>query len=63
MSNRAVYAADANAHQRQMFADSLHAALNLAEVRGLVSALGFDPATVQQTTDRHWTWQTKNRGS
>ena len=53
-----VYAAGANAHQRQMFDDSLHAALTLAEIRVLVSALGFDPTTVQQTTDRHWTWQT-----
>ncbi len=50
------YAGDANAHQRQMFADSLHAALNLAEIRGLVAALHFDPAGVRQTTDRHWTW-------
>jgi ubiquinone/menaquinone biosynthesis C-methylase UbiE len=49
----------ANAHQRQMFADSLHAALNLTEIRELVSDLGFDPSTVQQTTDRHWTWQAK----
>ena len=52
----ATYAGDANAHQRQMFADSLHAALTLEEVRDLVAALGFDPATVRQTTDRHWTW-------
>lgn len=51
-----LYAAGANAHQRQMYADSLHAALTLAEVRGLVAALGFDPADVCQTTDRHWTW-------
>src|SRR5262245_37841398 len=50
------YAAGANAHQRQMFADSLHAALTLAEVRTLVSDLHFDPATVRQTSDRHWTW-------
>src|SRR5579885_199517 len=50
------YAAGANAHQRQMFADSLRAALTLEEVRGLVAALGFDPETVRQTTDRHWTW-------
>jgi ubiquinone/menaquinone biosynthesis C-methylase UbiE len=50
------YAAGANAHQRQMFADSLRAALTLAEVRGRVAALGFDPAGVTQTTDRHWTW-------
>jgi ubiquinone/menaquinone biosynthesis C-methylase UbiE len=50
------YAADANAHQQQMFADSLHAALTLDEVRGLVTRLGFAPATVHQTSDRHWTW-------
>jgi ubiquinone/menaquinone biosynthesis C-methylase UbiE len=50
------YAGDANAHQQQMFADSLHAALTLDEVRGLVTRLGFAPATVQQTSDRHWTW-------
>jgi len=55
------YAAGANAHQRQMFADSLHAALTLAEVRGLVGALGFDPGTVRQTTDRHWTWTANGR--
>ena len=41
---------------KKMFADSLHAALSLDEIRGLISALGFDPETVQQTTDRHWTW-------
>jgi len=50
------YAGDANSHQQQMFADSLRAALTLTEVRGLISALGFDAATVRQTTDRHWTW-------
>jgi ubiquinone/menaquinone biosynthesis C-methylase UbiE len=52
----AAYAGDANAHQRQMFADSLHAALSLAEIRSLVTALHFDATGVRQTTDRHWTW-------
>ena len=52
----ATYAGDANAHQHKMFADSLHAALNLAEIRALVAELGLDPASVRQTTDRHWTW-------
>jgi ubiquinone/menaquinone biosynthesis C-methylase UbiE len=52
----AQYAGTANAHGQQMFADSLHAALTMAEVRSLVGALGFAPETVQQTTDRHWTW-------
>jgi ubiquinone/menaquinone biosynthesis C-methylase UbiE len=47
----------ANAHQKQMFADSLAAALTLAEVRALVAAHGFPGDRVNQTTDRHWTWQ------
>jgi len=50
------YAAGANDHQRRMFAESLHAALSLAEIRGLVTSLGFTTDSVQQTSDRHWTW-------
>jgi len=50
------YAGDANDHQRQMFEDSLRAALTLDEIRGLVAKVGFDPQGVRQTTDRHWTW-------
>jgi len=50
------YAAGANDHQRKMFADSLHAALTLDEVREMVGRLGYDPATVVQSSDRHWTW-------
>ncbi len=52
----AQYAGDANEHQRQLFAESLHAALTLDEVRDLVATLGFPPAGVQLTSDRHWTW-------
>jgi ubiquinone/menaquinone biosynthesis C-methylase UbiE len=52
----ATYAGDANDHQKQMFADSLHAALSLAEIQAMVAALGFEPSTVRATTDRHWTW-------
>ncbi|HEX5102681.1 MAG TPA: methyltransferase domain-containing protein [Pirellulaceae bacterium] len=54
------YAADCNEHQRKLFADSLHAALSLPEIRDLISQLGFPADSVQQTTDRHWTW-TANR--
>jgi ubiquinone/menaquinone biosynthesis C-methylase UbiE len=54
------YAGDANTHQQQMFADSLHAALTLDEVRRLVADLGADPAQVRQTSDRHWTWAIKH---
>lgn len=50
------YAGDATPKQRQLFGDSLRAALTLAEVRELVGRLGFAPATVAQTSDRHWTW-------
>jgi ubiquinone/menaquinone biosynthesis C-methylase UbiE len=55
------YAGEANRHQQQMFGDSLRAALTLAEIRQMVAELGYDPATVQQTTDRHWTCQLKSR--
>jgi ubiquinone/menaquinone biosynthesis C-methylase UbiE len=57
----ALYAGDANAHQQQMFAESLRAALTLTEMRSLIANLDCDPATVQPTTDRHWTWQIKVR--
>ncbi len=49
------YAAGANAHQQQMFDDSLHAALTLEEVRGMLTALDLPTDWVTQTTDRHWT--------
>ena len=51
------YAGQENEHQRQMYEDSLRAALSLEEIRGLVRQLGFAPETVQVTSDRHWTWQ------
>ncbi|MEX2174763.1 MAG: class I SAM-dependent methyltransferase [Pirellulaceae bacterium] len=50
------YAADTNDHQRRMFAASLHAALSLDEIRALIVSLGFAAESVQQTSDRHWTW-------
>jgi SAM-dependent methyltransferase len=56
----ATYAADCNDHQRQLFSDSLHAALSLDEVRKLVAELGFTPDSVQQSSDRHWTWSALN---
>lgn len=50
------YAGEENAHSQRMFAESLHAALTLQEIRQLVASLGFDATAVQQTSDRHWTW-------
>ena len=52
-----LYAGDANEHQRKLFSDSLHAALTLNEVQSQIVQLGFPPNTVQQTSDRHWTWR------
>jgi len=49
-------AADANDHQKEMFANSLRAALSLDEVRALVRELGCPPESVTMTSDRHWTW-------
>jgi ubiquinone/menaquinone biosynthesis C-methylase UbiE len=50
------HAAGTNAHQRQMFDDSLRAALTLDEIRDMIVSLGFPPDTVRATSDRHWTW-------
>jgi len=52
----AAYAGDCNAHQRQLFEDSLRAALTVGEMRALVADLGFESSTVSATSDRHWTW-------
>lgn len=50
------HAAGANAHQRKLFSDSLHAALTVDEVQRLVAEFGYAPETVRKTSDRHWTW-------
>ncbi len=55
------YAADCNEQQRKMFGDSLQAALTLQEVQQLVADLGWDPAAVTTTSDRHWTWAGRQR--
>ncbi len=54
-----LHAAGATPDQRQLFRQSLHAALTVDEVRALVGRLGFDPDTVAQTSDRHWTWSAR----
>lgn len=50
------YAGTSTEYQKRMFRESLHAALSLEEIRNLVAALGFDPSSVQASSDRHWTW-------
>mgnify|MGYP000668070601 CR=1 FL=1 len=47
-------AAGDSQRQRQLFFDSLCAALTLDEVRELVAAAGLTGAVVTQSSDRHW---------
>jgi ubiquinone/menaquinone biosynthesis C-methylase UbiE len=51
-----MYAGQESDHARQLFRQSLHAALSLDEVRQLIERLDFSAATVRATSDRHWTW-------
>lgn len=49
------YAGGENAHQQQLFRQSLQAALTIAEVRTLLSGLSLPAEWVTQSSDRHWT--------
>ena len=49
------YAADESEHARQLFHQSLQAALTLSEARQLVEACGGRPEFVFASSDRHWT--------
>jgi ubiquinone/menaquinone biosynthesis C-methylase UbiE len=49
------YAGQDNPHQQQLFRDSLHAALTVAEVQALIEPLGIPRDSVCATSDRHWT--------
>lgn len=53
------YAGGEIERSRKMFEDSLRAALNLDEIRALVQQLGYPPASVQASSDRHWTWSVR----
>jgi ubiquinone/menaquinone biosynthesis C-methylase UbiE len=44
-----------NAHQKQLFRDSLHAALTINEVKQLIFRAGLVGVKVYQSSDRHWT--------
>lgn len=51
----ATYAGEENAHQQQLFRQSLHAALTIAEVQEILAGLGMPAEWVRATSDRHWT--------
>lgn len=50
-----IHTEGATDEQRRLFAESLHAALTLAEVRQLCRARGWPESAASQTSDRHWT--------
>lgn len=51
------YVGQESEHGRQLFHDSLHAALTLREVQDILEQLGVSRQSVSQTSDRHWTWR------
>ena len=51
-----MYAAGESDSARALFDASLHAALRVQEMQAIILALGFAPAGVTMTSDRHWTW-------
>lgn len=50
-----LYAGQDNPHQRQLFHDSLHAALTLKEVQELLQECELPTTAAKVTSDRHWT--------
>ncbi|WP_166826236.1 class I SAM-dependent methyltransferase [Thalassoroseus pseudoceratinae] len=49
------YAENEADHARQLFRDSLHAALTVDEVQEILHSFGYPKEWVSQTSDRHWT--------
>ncbi|MCZ0899838.1 ubiquinone biosynthesis protein UbiE, partial [Microcoleus sp. HI-ES] len=46
---------DCNAHQKQLFSDSLQAAFTLDEVEEMIQNAGLDGLRIYESSDRHWT--------
>ncbi|WP_066349477.1 class I SAM-dependent methyltransferase [Geminocystis sp. NIES-3708] len=46
---------DYNPRQKQLFKDSLHAALTLDEMKEIISQIGWHNAKIYQSSSRHWT--------
>ncbi len=49
------YAGEETEYARQLFRQSLHAALRLPELRHIMARLGVDASAMQASSDRHWT--------
>ena len=48
-----------DAHQQQLFRDSLNAALTLSEVQELIDRVGLAQVKLSQSSDLHWTIERK----
>jgi ubiquinone/menaquinone biosynthesis C-methylase UbiE len=48
-----------DAHQQQLFRDSLNAALTLVEVQELIDRVGLEQVKLSQSSDLHWTIERK----
>jgi 2-polyprenyl-3-methyl-5-hydroxy-6-metoxy-1,4-benzoquinol methylase len=48
------YSGDVNDYQRELFYNSLHAALTLDEVKDCAVTAGYENFKITQTSDRHW---------
>lgn len=61
----AQYSGEESAQAKQLFRQSLHAALTIDEIREIAGGLGIDQDDVQMTSDRHWTidWSDESRGT
>ena len=56
-----IYAANESDCSRQMFSQSLQAALSLTEIRNVAMLAGLSSDCVTMTSDRHWTLNTRKR--
>ncbi|MEI6325206.1 MAG: hypothetical protein WCO91_07145, partial [Gemmataceae bacterium] len=54
-----LHAGDAPSTQKQLFGDSLHAALTLSEAKALAQSVHLHPDSVTLSSDRHWTLAVK----
>jgi ubiquinone/menaquinone biosynthesis C-methylase UbiE len=48
-----------DAHQQQLFRDSLNAALTLVEIQELIDRVGLEQVKLSQSSDLHWTIERK----
>jgi hypothetical protein len=56
------YAGQESPHQQQLFRQSLHASLTLAELSKDLATAGIETSAAHQSSDRHWTLACRRHG-